>query len=140
MLKFRSMRANAESETGPVWAQKKDSRITGVGRLLRKLRLDELPQLINIFQGEMNLIGPRPERPHFVEMLHQHIPFYDVRHVIRPGVTGWAQVSYSYGSTWEENKEKFEYDMFYLKNMSLSLDLLILFQTFKIAVLGRGAR
>ena len=140
MLKFRSMRADAETATGPVWAGKRDARITRVGRILRKLRLDELPQLINILRGEMNFIGPRPERPHFIETLRQQIPFYDARHVIRPGVTGWAQVSYAYGSTWEENKEKFEYDMFYLKNMSLSLDLLILFQTFKIAVLGRGAR
>jgi lipopolysaccharide/colanic/teichoic acid biosynthesis glycosyltransferase len=108
--------------------------------VLRKLRLDELPQLINILRGEMNFIGPRPERPHFVETLRRQIPFYDARHVIRPGLTGWAQVAYPYGSTWEENKEKFEYDMFYLKNMSLSLDLMILFQTFKIGLLGRGAR
>jgi len=140
MLKFRSMRADAERATGPIWAGKRDSRITRVGAVLRKLRLDELPQLINILRGEMNFIGPRPERPHFVETLRHQIPYYDARHVIRPGLTGWAQVSYSYGSTWEENKEKFEYDMFYLKNMSLSLDLMILFQTAKIAVLGRGAR
>jgi len=140
MLKFRSMRADAERGTGPIWAGKRDPRITRVGGVLRKLRLDELPQLINILRGEMNFIGPRPERPHFVEKLRHQIPYYDARHVIRPGLTGWAQVSYSYGSTWEENKEKFEYDIFYLKNMSLSLDLMILFQTFKIAVLGRGAR
>ena len=140
ILKFRSMRADAESETGPVWAERSDARTTRVGGLLRKLRLDELPQLVNILRGEMNFIGPRPERPCFVEMLHPQIPFYDVRHVIRPGVTGWAQVSYEYSSCLEEAKEKFEYDLFYLKNMSLSLDLLILFQTFKIAILGRGAR
>jgi len=140
MLKFRSMRADAEQATGPVWAGRHDPRITRVGGVLRKLRLDELPQLINILRGEMNFIGPRPERSHFVETLRHRIPFYDARHLIRPGLTGWAQVSYSYGSTWEESKEKFEYDMFYLKNMSLPLDLLILFQTFKIAVQGRGAR
>jgi sugar transferase (PEP-CTERM system associated) len=140
MLKFRSMRIDAESATGPVWAQKQDSRVTRAGRVLRKLRLDELPQLVNVFRGELNFIGPRPERPHFVKMLEQQIPFYDVRHVIRPGVTGWAQVSCPYGSTWEENKEKFEYDMFYLKNMSFSLDLVILFETLKIAMHGRGAR
>jgi lipopolysaccharide/colanic/teichoic acid biosynthesis glycosyltransferase len=134
------MRADAESKTGPVWAQKQDDRVTRVGRLLRNLRLDELPQLVNVFRGEMNFVGPRPERPHFVEMLQDQIPFYDVRHVIRPGVTGWAQVSCPYGSTPEENKEKFEYDIFYLKNMSFSLDFLILFETLKIALHRRGAR
>lgn len=140
MLKFRSMKTGAESDTGPVWASENDPRITRAGRVLRKLRLDELPQLINILRGEMNLIGPRPERPHFVEMLRSQLPFYDVRHVMRPGVTGWAQVSYSYGASLDEAKQKLEYDIFYLKNMSLSLDLLVIFETFKIALFGRGAR
>jgi sugar transferase (PEP-CTERM system associated) len=140
ILKFRSMRTNAESETGPVWARKDDPRVTRVGRVLRNLRLDEVPQLINIVRGEMNFVGPRPERPYFVEKLSPLIPYYDIRHVIRPGVTGWAQISCSYGSTMEEAKDKLEYDVFYIKNQSISLDLVILFQTFKIALFGRGAR
>jgi len=140
ILKFRSMRVGAESESGPVWAQDNDPRITRVGRVIRKLRLDELPQLINVLRGEMNLVGPRPERPHFVNMLSELIPYYGLRHSVPPGVTGWAQVSYPYGSTIEEGRVKLEYDLFYIKNMSLSLDLLIVFSTLKIVLLGRGAK
>jgi sugar transferase (PEP-CTERM system associated) len=140
ILKFRSMRADAESVTGPVWARENDPRVTRVGRVLRKLRLDELPQLINILRGDMSLVGPRPERPYFVEKLRPLIPYYDVRHVVRPGVTGWAQVSCSYGSTLEEAKDKLEYELFYIKNQSIFLDVVILFQTLKIALFGRGAR
>jgi sugar transferase (PEP-CTERM system associated) len=140
ILKFRSMRVGAESSTGPVWAQHQDPRITRVGRILRKLRLDELPQLINILRGDMSIVGPRPERPHFVEMLSEQVPYYGLRHSVPPGLTGWAQVSYPYGSTVEQSKEKLEYDLFYIKNMSVSLDLLILFSTLKIVLLGRGAK
>jgi sugar transferase (PEP-CTERM system associated) len=140
ILKFRSMRAGAESETGPVWAQQGDPRVTRVGRVIRKLRLDELPQLINVLRGEMNLVGPRPERPHFVNMLSEQIPYYGLRHSVPPGVTGWAQVSYPYGSTVEESRAKLEYDLFYIKNMTLSLDLVIVFSTLKIVLLGWGAK
>lgn len=138
VLKFRSMRVDAESLTGPVWAQEDDPRITRVGKWLRKLRLDELPQFINVLRGDMSFIGPRPERPYFVEMLKQQIPFYDLRHSVRPGITGWAQVSHHYGASVDEAKEKLEYDLFYIKNMSISLDLLILVQTVKIVIFGRG--
>jgi len=140
ILKFRSMRADAETQTGPVWARQNDPRVTRVGRVLRKLRLDEVPQLLNIVKGDMNFVGPRPERPYFVEKLSPLIPYYDIRHVIRPGVTGWAQVSCSYGSTIDEAKHKLEYDVFYIKNQSISLDLVILFQTLKIVLFGQGAR
>ena len=139
-LKFRSMRTDAESGTGPVWAGENDPRITRVGRVLRKLRFDELPQFINVLNGEMSLVGPRPERPHFVEKLKQQIPFYDLRHSIRPGITGWAQVSCDYGATIEESQQKLEYDLFYIKNNSFSFDLLIMFWTVKIMLFGRGAR
>jgi sugar transferase (PEP-CTERM system associated) len=140
ILKFRSMSAGAESMTGPVWAQEKDPRVTRVGRVIRKLRFDELPQLVNILRGDMNIVGPRPERPHFVEMLCDQIPYYGLRHSVTPGLTGWAQVCYPYGSSVEESREKLEYDLFYVKNMSLSLDLLILFITLKTVLLGRGAK
>jgi lipopolysaccharide/colanic/teichoic acid biosynthesis glycosyltransferase len=140
ILKFRSMRQAAESMTGPVWAQERDPRVTRVGRVIRKLRFDELPQLINILRGDMNIVGPRPERPHFVDMLCEQIPYYGLRHAVPPGLTGWAQVCYPYGSSVEESREKLEYDLFYIKNMSLSLDLLILFATLKIVLLGRGAK
>jgi sugar transferase (PEP-CTERM system associated) len=140
ILKFRSMRVDAESGSGPVWASDRDPRVTRVGRLLRLLRLDELPQLINVLYGEMSFIGPRPERPYFVDQLREQIPFYDLRHSVRPGITGWAQVRSRYGASVEDSKEKLEYDLFYIKNVSLSLDLLILFQTVKIVLFGRGAR
>lgn len=140
VIKFRSMRQDAESASGPVWATAKDSRVTRVGGLLRKLRLDELPQLINVLRGEMCLVGPRPERPHFIRVLEEQITYYDLRHCIRPGITGWAQVCADYGSNVEESRTKLEYDLFYVKNASLMFDLLILFKTVKIALCGRGAR
>jgi exopolysaccharide biosynthesis polyprenyl glycosylphosphotransferase len=140
IIKFRSMCSGAESESGPVWAQDKDPRVTRVGRVLRKLRLDELPQLVNVLRGDMSIVGPRPERPHFVNMLSEQIPFYGLRHSVPPGITGWAQVCYPYGSTVDESRAKLEYDLFYVKNLSISLDLLILFSTLKIVLLGRGAK
>lgn len=140
IMKFRSMRIDAEQASGPVWAQEKDPRITRMGKVLRKLRLDELPQLLNILKGNMSFVGPRPERPHFVDQLRQDIPFYDLRHSVRPGITGWAQVSMHYGATVEDSQEKLEYDLFYIQNLSLPFDLLVLFQTIKIVMFGRGAR
>ncbi len=137
--KFRSMRADAEAATGAVWARANDDRVTPVGRFLRRTRLDELPQLWNVLNGDMSLIGPRPERPEFVEKLTQAIPFYGERHVIRPGVTGWAQVRYTYGASVEDAMEKLQYDLFYLKNMSIALDMIIVFETFKTIILRRGA-
>ncbi len=140
ILKFRSMRIDAESVSGPVWALEKDPRITRVGRIIRKVRFDELPQFLNVLYGQMGFVGPRPERPHFVEQLIEQIPFYDLRHSVRPGITGWAQVSLHYGATVEDSKEKLEYDLFYIKNVSPSLDFMILFQTIKIVLFGKGAR
>jgi exopolysaccharide biosynthesis polyprenyl glycosylphosphotransferase len=140
VIKFRSMRKDAESISGPVWAADKDSRVTRVGAILRKVRLDELPQVINVLRGEMCLVGPRPERPHFVRMLEEKLPYYDLRHCIPPGITGWAQVCANYGSNVEESRTKLEYDLFYVKNASLLFDLLILFKTIKIVLCGRGSR
>ncbi len=136
--KVRSMRQDAEAKTGAVWAQANDNRITGVGRVLRKSRLDELPQLWNVLKGEMSLVGPRPERPEFVSELTQRIPFYGERHVVKPGLTGWAQVKYAYGASVEDALEKLQYDLYYIKNMSISLDLFILFETVKTVILRRG--
>jgi len=136
--KFRSMRADAESKTGAVWAQKNDVRITLIGRFLRKTRLDELPQLWNVFRGDMSLVGPRPERPEFVANLTQQIPFYGQRHAVKPGLTGWAQVSYTYGASVEDALEKLQYDLFYIKHLAISLDLFIIFKTIKTVVLRRG--
>jgi exopolysaccharide biosynthesis polyprenyl glycosylphosphotransferase len=140
IYKFRSMRNDAEINGNAVWAVENDPRITKVGRFLRKTRIDELPQLFNVLIGELEFVGPRPERPEFVEKLQTLIPYYALRHTVKPGVTGWAQVMFHYGSTIEESKEKLQYDLFYIKNMSLKLDLLILFHTIKIVILGRGAR
>jgi len=140
ILKFRSMRQDAEGEGGPRWATQNDPRVTRLGRILRKSRLDEVPQVINVLMGDLNLVGPRPERPEFVERLEKAIPYYAIRHSVRPGLTGWAQVEFPYCGTIEESKEKLQYDLFYIKNMSLKLDLLILFKTVKIVLLGRGAR
>ena len=137
--KFRSMRTDAEANTGAVWARQNDDRVTPIGRLLRLTRLDELPQLWNVLVGDMSLIGPRPERPEFVDMLREKIPFYGERHAIRPGLTGWAQVRYAYGASVEDAMEKLQYDLFYMKNMSLALDLVIAFETAKIVLLRRGA-
>jgi sugar transferase (PEP-CTERM system associated) len=137
--KFRSMSDDAEASTGPVWSTPGDQRITPVGRFLRRTRLDELPQLWNVLIGEMSLVGPRPERPAFVDELTREIPYYGQRHVVRPGVTGWAQVKYTYGASKEDAIEKLQYDLFYIKNMSLSLDMFIIVQTIKTVVLRRGA-
>jgi sugar transferase (PEP-CTERM system associated) len=136
--KFRSMRENAEQGTGPVWAREQDPRVTPIGRFLRSSRLDELPQLWNVLKGEMSLVGPRPERPEFVEELTREIPFYGQRHVVRPGLTGWAQVRYTYGASREDALEKLQYELFYIKNMSLALDLFIILKTIKTVVLRRG--
>jgi sugar transferase (PEP-CTERM system associated) len=138
--KFRTMRPDAEADTGATWAGDDDPRITRVGKILRKLRLDEIPQLWNVIKGEMAFVGPRPERPEFVGWLEQEIPYYAVRHVVPPGITGWAQIRHGYSSTLDGAREKLQYDLFYIKNMSLGLDLLIMFQTIKIVLLGRGAR
>ncbi|HEX5234128.1 MAG TPA: sugar transferase [Silvibacterium sp.] len=140
VYKFRSMRQDAEAATGPIWAAAYDRRVTRIGRLLRTLRLDELPQFINVLRGEMALVGPRPERPHFVSVLGQQVPYYDLRHSVRPGITGWAQVSAGYGATIEEAQEKLEYDLFYILNRSLLLDMLIVVKTGKIMLCGKGAR
>jgi sugar transferase (PEP-CTERM system associated) len=137
--KFRSMRADAEAHTGPVWSSPGDTRITALGRFLRRTRLDELPQLWNVLVGDMSLVGPRPERPEFVEELTREVPFYGQRHVVSPGVTGWAQVKYTYGATKEDALEKLQYDLFYIKHMSLSLDVFIVFKTIKTVMLRRGA-
>jgi sugar transferase (PEP-CTERM system associated) len=139
LLKWRTMRADAEDETGPVWATgERDPRVTGVGRLLRKVRLDELPQIWNVLRGDMSFVGPRPERPHFVEKLRKVIPYYDERHSVRPGITGWAQVKFPYGSTLEDAEEKLEFDLYYVKHMSLLLDFAIVLETAKVMLLGRG--
>jgi sugar transferase (PEP-CTERM system associated) len=138
--KFRSMRANAEAETGPVWASKHgDSRVTPIGGLLRRTRLDELPQLWNVLMGEMSFVGPRPERPEFVAELSQQIPYYGQRHVVRPGITGWAQVCYTYGATTEDALQKLQYDLYYIKNLSITLDVFTILETIKTVVLRRGA-
>jgi sugar transferase (PEP-CTERM system associated) len=138
--KFRTMRQDAEADTGPTWADNDDPRITSLGKILRIARLDEIPQLWCVLKGDMAFVGPRPERPEFVEWLSQQIPYYSVRHAVRPGITGWAQVRYKYGNTLEDAREKLQYDLFYIKNASLGLDLLIMFQTIKIVTLGRGAQ
>jgi sugar transferase (PEP-CTERM system associated) len=137
--KFRSMVTDAEAGTGAVWAQRNDSRITPIGGLLRRTRLDELPQLWNVLRGDMSLVGPRPERPEFVRSLTDQIPFYGQRHVVRPGLTGWAQVRYTYGASVEDAMEKLQYDLYYIKNMSLALDLFVLFSTVKTVLQSRGA-
>ena len=133
------MCADAERDTGPVWAQAGgDARITPLGRFMRRTRLDELPQFWNILAGHMSLVGPRPERPEFVQSLTQQIPFYGQRHVVKPGLTGWAQVRYTYGATVEDAIEKLQYDLFYIKNMSIALDVFIIFETIKTVLLRRG--
>ncbi|HKU25813.1 MAG TPA: TIGR03013 family XrtA/PEP-CTERM system glycosyltransferase [Candidatus Sulfotelmatobacter sp.] len=138
--KFRTMRQDAEADTGATWATDDDPRITKVGKYLRLLRLDEIPQLWCVLKGDMHFVGPRPERPEFVQWLSREIPYYNLRHVARPGITGWAQVQYKYGNTLEDAREKLQYDLFYIKNASIGLDLLIMFQTVKIVLLGRGAK
>jgi sugar transferase (PEP-CTERM system associated) len=141
VVKFRTMRQDAEAANGAQWASNGDPRVTRVGKFLRSSRLDEIPQLWCVLKGDMAFVGPRPERPEFVEMLSKEIPYYkEVRHMVRPGLTGWAQVKYKYGSTVEDAREKLQYDLFYIKNASLGLDLLIVFQTVKIVLLRRGAQ
>lgn len=140
VAKFRSMRQDAEVATGAVWAQKNDPRVTRLGRFLRKSRLDELPQLFNVLMGEMSLVGPRPERPEFVEKLNERIPYYSKRHFVKPGVTGWAQVRYPYGASEEDALEKLRYDLYYVKNYSLLFDLTIILETVKVCLFGRGGR
>ena len=139
LMKFRSMRVDAE-EAGPVWASKDDTRTTGVGRIIRKIRVDEIPQFWNILKGEMSFVGPRPERPHFVAQLAREIPFYEQRHLIAPGLTGWAQIKYPYGASTEDARQKLQYDLFYIKNQGLLLDAVIMFETIKIILFGRGAQ
>jgi len=139
VVKFRTMRQDAEAASGPRWTSDKDPRVTRVGKFLRASRLDEIPQMWCVLKGDMAFVGPRPERPEFIEMLSTEIPYYGVRHMVRPGLTGWAQVNYKYGSTVEDAREKLQYDLFYIKNVSIGLDLLIMFQTVKTVLLGRGA-
>jgi sugar transferase (PEP-CTERM system associated) len=138
LVKFRSMRVDAE-EAGPVWASKDDERVTRLGRIIRKIRVDEIPQFWNILRGEMNFVGPRPERQHFVAQLAQEIPYYEQRHLIPPGLTGWAQIKYAYGASIEDARQKLQYDLYYVKNQSLILDAIVLFETIKIILFGRGA-
>jgi exopolysaccharide biosynthesis polyprenyl glycosylphosphotransferase len=140
LYKFRSMRIDAEVGTGAVWAQKDDPRVTTVGRIIRAIRFDELPQLFNVLKGEMSIVGPRPERPEFVKALNEQIPYYRQRHCVRPGITGWAQVNYKYGDTLQDTITKLEYDLYYIKNMSLALDNYIIFHTLKAMLLSRGAQ
>jgi sugar transferase (PEP-CTERM system associated) len=140
VIKFRTMRQDAEAGNGPQWAKNNDPRVTRVGKFLRASRLDEIPQLWCVLKGDMAFVGPRPERPEFVEMLSREIPYYGVRHMVRPGITGWAQIKYKYGNTVADAREKLQYDLFYIKNASVGLDLLILFQTIKTVLLSRGAQ
>jgi len=140
VIKFRSMRTDAEKDGKPRWATKNDDRVTRVGRFIRKVRIDELPQLFNVLVGEMSMVGPRPERQFFVDELISKIPYYAVRHSVKPGVTGWAQVRYEYGSTIEDSVEKLQYDLYYVKNHSLFLDLLIMLETVAVVLTGKGAR
>jgi sugar transferase (PEP-CTERM system associated) len=140
VIKFRSMRCDAEEDGNPRWATNSDDRVTRVGRLIRRVRIDELPQIYNVLKGEMSLVGPRPERPFFVESLTEEIPYYAVRHSVKPGVTGWAQVRYEYGATVEDAKQKLQYDLYYVKNHTLFLDLMIMFETVSVVLTGKGAR
>ena len=139
LKKFRSMQNDAEKD-GPVWAGLEDSRVTRVGRIIRKMRLDEMPQIINVMKQEMSFVGPRPERPFFVKRLERQVPYYFYRHSVRPGITGWAQLCYSYGASKEDAIEKLKYDLYYIKNMSLIFDLTIILETIKVVIWGRGAR
>jgi sugar transferase (PEP-CTERM system associated) len=140
VLKFRSMGMNAEKSGVPQWASSNDPRTTKIGKFIRKLRIDELPQIINVLRGEMSFVGPRPERPFFVEQLCKEIPFYNMRHSIKPGITGLAQVRYAYGASVDDAIKKLQYDLYYVKNNSLFLDILILIETIQVVLLGKGAR
>ncbi len=138
VLKFRSMVNDAEKQTGPVWAGKDDPRVTKVGRFIRKVRIDELPQMYNVLKGEMSLVGPRPERPKFVEQFAKEIPLYKRRLLVKPGLTGWAQVKHKYDESIEDVKTKLKYDLFYIENQTLRMDLKILFRTIFVVLLGKG--
>ena len=138
MIKFRSMRKDAEKYSGPVWSTKDDPRITRVGKIMRKIRIDEIPQMLNVLKGEMSLVGPRPERPYFVEMLSKEIPYYKRRLKVRPGITGWAQVKHKYDESIDDVKVKLRYDLFYIENMSLRMDFKILFRTIFVVLFGKG--
>jgi len=140
LYKFRSMYADAEARTGAIWATKDDPRVTPLGRLLRKLRLDELPQFFNVLRGQMSIVGPRPERPEFVQVLSEQIPYYRQRHCVKPGITGWAQINHKYGDTIEDAITKLEYDLYYIKHLSPALDTYILFHTLKTMLRSRGAQ
>jgi lipopolysaccharide/colanic/teichoic acid biosynthesis glycosyltransferase len=140
LVKFRSMRIDAEQDGVALWARRDDDRSTRVGRFIRMTRLDELPQLFNVLRGEMSFVGPRPERPQFVDMLSQEIRYYDVRHCMKPGLTGWAQLRYPYGASVEDAAEKLTFDLFYVKNHGLMFDLMILLQTVEVVLFRRGAR
>ncbi|MBX3299864.1 MAG: TIGR03013 family PEP-CTERM/XrtA system glycosyltransferase [Acidobacteria bacterium] len=140
VIKFRSMRVDAEPDGKPVWAVDNDDRTTFVGRFIRKVRIDEIPQFWNILKGEMNFVGPRPERPHFVKQLAREIPFYEHRHLVAPGLTGWAQIKYPYGASVDDARQKLQFDLYYIKNQSLTLDLMIVFETVKTVIFSRGGR
>jgi len=140
LYKFRSMRVDAERHSRPQWAQKADSRITRVGSVIRKVRIDELPQLINVLKGDMSFIGPRPERPYFVEQLAVDLPFYGERHAVKPGITGWAQINYPYGASLQDARNKLSYDLYYVKNHTLLLDFIVLIQTVRVILFPEGAR
>ena len=140
VIKFRSMRTDAERDGVARWATANDERVTRVGRIIRKLRIDELPQVLNVLGGEMSFVGPRPERPGFVEQLEREIPYYGLRHAVKPGITGWAQLRYAYGASVKDAEEKLKYDLYYVKNQSLMFDLLVLLQTVEVVLFGKGAR
>ena len=140
LYKFRSMFSDAEAETGPVWAAENDPRATRVGKIIRKLRIDEIPQMVNVLRGEMSFVGPRPERTYFVSRLKEKVPFYPLRFTVKPGITGWAQISHSYGDSDEDAVEKLQYDLYYIKNVSVIFDLQIIFETFKVIIFGKGAQ
>jgi exopolysaccharide biosynthesis polyprenyl glycosylphosphotransferase len=139
VIKFRSMKTDAEKDGKPRWAQAGDDRITRVGKIIRKFRIDELPQLFSVLKGEMSMVGPRPERPFFVDKLVDDIPYYSVRHSVKPGLTGWAQVRYHYGATIDDSQQKLQYDLYYVKNHTLFLDMLIMLETVAVVLTGKGA-
>jgi sugar transferase (PEP-CTERM system associated) len=139
LVKFRSMFEDAENGTGPVWCKEGDDRVTRMGRIMRRTRLDELPQFYNVLRGDMSLVGPRPERPHFVQQLVESIPFYPLRHIVKPGITGWAQINYGYANSLDHTVQKLQYDLFYIKNMSWALDSLIILETIKTVLVKKGS-
>jgi exopolysaccharide biosynthesis polyprenyl glycosylphosphotransferase len=138
--KFRSMRIDAEKDGVPRWASSKDDRVTRVGRFIRKVRIDEIPQVLNVLKGDMSFVGPRPERPYFVQQLRQKIPYYDIRHRVKPGITGWAQVSYRYGETVEDARQKLAFDLYYVKKDDFFLDMAILVQTVRVILFAHGGQ